>query len=397
MSGDVPTETAADANVANGGDNAAGAPIVQPPVGLAAPRPEELIIKKHQDTVFAADGLEFAPAAESDIYTAMIELVNSEDLKATQQSIYAYETGNAPLYRFLNKLLVVGENIIAASDKDVKAAFEKLSEMFKKEAKLAKKESRDPRGIKNIGNTTFPIVNDALIEKLRKSPIEVFKLLTRFYFPTAATGLRAKYYEVIYEAHKTAQPNFTTWIAGNHVYTENSIKREGYGISGAYNKIRFTNKEFDAGAAAKSDDELTKAFDTDIKKSYPKPEWLSDRDKQFFILGQVVGDNLELVNITTNNAAQMKSAVRDHHGSLFPSDFDYTTGSALTKMRFAVQNMIRFVGPSELVMWQDQTACYLMPTNEQWENDDAPGNFHTDISQHYAFMLQMPYESPRLE
>ncbi len=390
MSGDVPTETAADANVANGGDNAAGAPIVQPPVGLAAPRPEELIIKKHQDTVFAADGLEFAPAAESDIYTAMIELVNSEDLKATQQSIYAYETGNAPLYRFMNMVLIVGEKIISANDKEVKAAFDKLTAMIKNEAKLAKKENRPARGIKNIGAASLPIINDAFIDKIRKAPIEVFKTLTRFYFPSAAAGLRAKYYEVINHAHQTAQPNFTTWIADKHEYTENGKTNSGYGITAAYNKIRFTGKQFDEAAAAKTDDELAKAFDTNIKHTLKKPEWLSDKDKQFFILGQIVGDNLEIVNITTSNATQMKSAVRDHHGSLFPSDFDYSTGSGLTKLRFAIQNMIRFVGPSELIMWQDQKVCYLMPTNEQWENDNAPGSIHTDISQHYAFMLRMP-------
>ena len=58
-------------------------------------------------------------------------------------------------------------------------------------------------------------------------------------------------------------------------------------------------------------------------------------------------------------------------------------------MRDAVKNMIKFVGPGELIMWQNDKSIYLMPTYEQWIDDAHPGIIKTDRSQHYAVVIDI--------
>ena len=190
-------------------------------------------------------------------------------------------------------------------------------------------------------------------------------------------------------AHEKELDNFVTWVAGDHSYRENGVDVPGSGLIGAYHKIRALTKVVDPAASVKSDDVLNNAFMTNSKHTFVKPDWLKAEDKRFLILGQIVGDNVEVVNVTTTDLSKMKEIIRGRHGSLFPSDFDYLTGDPLLKMRDAIKNLIKFVGSGELIMWQDDQSTYLMPTYEQWIDDAFPGVLKTDRSQHHAIVIDI--------
>ncbi len=353
------------------------------------PRPEDIIERETRAKALYQDGLVLTEKSDNPIIAEVAAIANSDDLKVTQETIFAYETGSGPLYRFLGRLLTLGRHISESKQDVVRAAFKDLRALLTDEAALAKKEKRSVRGLKNIGIPILPIVNDEFIKSITDDNRHLYKVLTQFYFPNATSGLRARYYDVLYFAHKNEVDNFVTWVAGDHSYTERGNTVSGSGLIGAYRKIKALTKEVDPLASVKSDQELDNAFATNIKTTFAKPDWLDAKDNRFMILGQIVGDNVEVVNVTTTNLAVMKSTVRERHGSLFPSDFDYLSGDPLLKMRDAVKNLIKFVGPGELVMWQDDKSIYLMPTYEQWIDDGMPGVIKTDRAQHYAVVIDI--------
>ncbi len=393
MSDDSNTDTAAEASVevaeTQGDETAQAESSEQPSELVPEPRPEDIIVTRHLDTVLAADGLPLNPNAPDPFIAAIASLSLSPDFLTTQLSIYAYETGNSPLYRFLNGLLNLGEQIKRMNDADLKVSLGNFRAIITNEDALAKTENRKPRGFQNIGSVSIPIINDKYIELIRREPVEVFKLLTRIFFPNASAGLRARYYEVLHFASEKAIPNFVTWLAGEHECTVNGKIEKKFGLTGAYNKIKFVSIEKDPLASIKTDDELNKAFNTNTKETLKKPDWLPTSDKPFFILSQIVNGNLEIVNVTANDPTQIKAAVRNRHGQLFPSDLDYSIGNSGLKMRDAVHALIKFVGPSELILWQDEGSFHLMPTNEQWIDDESPNEVKSDKSLHFAVMLRL--------
>ena len=133
------------------------------PVPVPVPRPEDIIVTKHQEAVFASEGIELNPNTQYPLIAEIAALAYSPDLIQTQLSIYAYETGNTSLYRVLNSVLIIGDHIKAYSDADIKAALGNFKQIITDEEAAAKAENRKPRGFKNLGAVSLPIINDKFI------------------------------------------------------------------------------------------------------------------------------------------------------------------------------------------------------------------------------------------
>ena len=59
---------------------------------VPVPRPEDIIVTKHQEAVFASEGIELNPNTQYPLIAEIAALAYSPDLIQTQLSIYAYET-----------------------------------------------------------------------------------------------------------------------------------------------------------------------------------------------------------------------------------------------------------------------------------------------------------------
>jgi len=177
---------------------------------------------------------------DNPVLKMMAELAASDDLLKTQRTIISYETGDGPLFRFLSKLLVVGEVIISSDPSVVAGAFKHLRKQLADEAKLARDEKRINKGLKGIGVPTIPVADQKFFKRLMDDSYFLYKTLVVFYFPNLSSSMRLKYYTVLHWAHIKQEPNFVTWLAGTHEY---DIKGETYskkGLVGAFNFIRAT-------------------------------------------------------------------------------------------------------------------------------------------------------------
>ncbi|MEI8397071.1 MAG: hypothetical protein WCF85_20285 [Rhodospirillaceae bacterium] len=361
-------------------------------------REEDVIVQSYMsDQLRLEDGYELSDTLDNPILAEISDLAKSSDLAATQRTIIAYETGDAPLFRFLGRLLKLGELILASDQKVVEDAFGHLRGRLVDEEKKEKvdKTYRNP-GIKNIGVPTIPVADQKFYKRLREDSEFLYKTLVNFYFPNASAPMRTQYYTVVSWAHEKQEPNFVTWLAGTHEYTLAGKEVIKNGLRGAYLKIRSTKiSGGEDETDIKTDDEIEKAFEN-TNKVLPvsKPEWLEecveDTAEPFMMLGRVDGDQIKFINYTTSTASHIKSSLRAARGSLYQSDLDYTKGDHERKMADAIKNLISFTGAPELIIWQDARGkTFVMPLYDEWADEDQPNVRKTDRSKHFAVILEV--------
>ncbi len=357
---------------------------------------EETVTQLHVgDELRLLDGNEINDEG-NEILREFARIANSDDLISTQKTILSYEIGDAPLYRFLNSVLFLGEKIRSTDTATVDKAFEVLRITVVDEEKKCKddKGRRNP-GIKNIGVPKIPVADQKFFNRIRADSLFLFKTLINFYLPNAASMTRAQYYTVINWAFEKHEPNFVTWLAGQHEIDIKGEKVYKRGLKGAYLKIKETQISIDEDADIKADDEIEKAFENTNKViTAVVPDWIEecvyDLDEPFMMLGKIDGNEIRFVNYTTSSTSHIKSSIKATRGSMFPSDLNYRTGNPVLKMTDAIKNLIPFTAAPELIMWQDTNGgTYMMPLYDEWVNDDSPNQKMSDRSSHFAAVLDL--------
>lgn len=347
------------------------------------------------DELRLVDGIDIE-ANGNPILEAMATLARSEDLINTQKNIVVYETGDVSLYRTLHQMLNIGELIMRSDAETLKVAFCYLSEATSSEgSRLTSNEGRRYNGFRNIGMASIPAADQRFFKRMKGDSLFVYKTLINFYFPNVSAAMRGRYYTVINWAHANDQPNFVTWVAGEHEVDIGGEKVKKRGLKGAYLKIRGGQIASEENDGIKSDGEIEKVFENTNKViSIEAPPWIDeciqDVDEPFMILCKMVGNELRIVNCTTSNQSYIKASIREMRGALFPSDLDYKRGNPVAKMVDAIKNLIPLTAAPELVMWQDTNGgTYMMPLYDEWINNGDQEIKFTDIPSHFASIVDL--------
>jgi hypothetical protein len=132
------------------------------------------------DELRLIDGIEIE-ANGNPILAEMAALAHSDDLVNTQRSIVAYESGDASFYRSLHRILNIGKIIMQSDAETIAAAFSYLSDATKNENTISK-DSRAVRnrGLKNIGETTLPVINEMNLKRIKEDSLFLYKILRLF-------------------------------------------------------------------------------------------------------------------------------------------------------------------------------------------------------------------------
>ncbi len=364
--------------------------------GIVDALPEEVRLTEENITeeLRIESGLEIDDNGGNEILVLMAELACSNDLLLTQRSIVTYESGDAPLFRSLGRILDIGEVILESDQQTVSSAFSHLREKLVDEETAAKAGNRKNNGIKNIGVPSMPVTDQKFFKKIREDSFFLYKTLINFYLPLASSAMRTQYYTIVNWAHEKQEPNFVTWLAGDHEVTISGNQVFKRGLKGAYLHIKQTQPLLER-PAMKTDDLIDKAFENTNKIiPAPKPEWLDecvdDIDEPFMMLGRVVGNEIQFINRTTSNVSYIKSSIKASSGSLFASDLNYSEGEAGSKMVNAIKSLVPFSGAPELIIWQDaNTQTYIMPLYDEWINDDQPNVRKTNPALHFAAIIDI--------
>ena len=319
------------------------------------------------------------------ITRAISEIANSSDFIETQKAIYAFETGFTPLYRVLDKVVKLGDQIVYLLGDKNKAGQTKSADENKEDRETVfkafsdlEKVKKDGLGIVNIGKAKLPKVNDAFIDELKANPCP--KLID-FLFSSADPSTRSDYRKITSWAQRHDRHNFVDWISNEIVYdgvptadNTSGIEKCGKGIKGAVKFVRCTEQ---TEAASISIDKSALDYAKEIceksnaKLSMPKPEWLSEKENDkgepatFMILATVKGGELTVYDVTDGDKRTYENAIKQRHSSHFATVFDQKEENrgAIVEQ---VQNIIKLISAPELLIWQDQYATYLMPIYPTW-------------------------------
>ncbi len=329
------------------------------------------------------------------ILKLIAELTQSDDFRKAQRTIISYESGDSHLFRSMGKLLIIGETIVDSSMEFVSTAFNYLKEKLTNEAKNAKEGKRANRGIKNIGVPTIPVVDQRFFKRLMTEPDYLYKTLVDFHFPNLSSQQRRKYIKILSWAHQKQEPNFVTWIAGDHEVTIGGEKRIKKGLKGAYQFVLET--EPPPQIKKPNDDFIAKAMAEAKTYVVDKPNWLEecvdDFDEPFMLLGKVVDDRITFVNYVSTNQTHIRAAIQSGHGSLFPFDLNCETDDPATNnanMITAIKNLKPYSGAPEYIIWQDsETNTFIMPLYDEWVTDDNPKDKKTDRKSHFATIISL--------
>ena len=328
---------------------------------------------------------ELSSTSQNSISRAIGEIANSRDFTEAQTAIYAFETGFTPLYRVLDMVVKLGNQIadhLSAKDKSgndkspdaIKADRDTVHKAFSD----LEKDIKGGLGFVNIGKAKLAKVNDAFIDELKADPCP--KLID-FYFASADPSTRSDYRKITSWAQRHDRHNFVDWISNEIVYdgtptadNTSGIEKCGKGIKGAIKFVRCTERtEATSISIDKSAVDYAKEIcaKTNAKHSMPKPEWLSEKENEkgepatFMILATVKGGELTIYDVTDGDKRTYENAIKQRHSSHFATVFDQKEENrgAIVEQ---VQNIIKLISAPELLIWQDQYATYLMPIYPTW-------------------------------
>ena len=342
------------------------------------------------------DGTELHDDIGNPILAELSRLANCSDLIATQRTIIAYETGDAPLFRFLDLVRKAGQLILNSDNADIEAAFSHLQKTLSVgNGKTRRKTPQIVANIKNIGIPIIPSVDSKFIGRVKSDALYLYKVLINFYFPNVSSPMKAQYSTVLNWAHENSVENFVSWIAGQHTISTGAQEVTRGGLKGAFLKIKSLQRDSETNNDYYSLDEIDKAFEsTDKIVSIDKPGWINecveDTGVPFMVLGRICGGELQIINYASSSPAYIKSIIKASSGSLFPIDMDYTKGNVSQKMASAIKNFVIFAEPLGLIIWQNTNGgTYLSPLYDDRESEDCPVNDLDDRRVRIASILDI--------
>ena len=306
---------------------------------------------------------------------SMAAIADSSDMQEAQFCIYGYERGFKPLYRTLDRIINLANDIDNADNQVLLEAFCKL-----------KADCDAKKGFRNIGRPKLPKIDDAYVVKLKEDPC---RKLIDFYFPGADGAIRSRYTTVTTWAKKHNKTGFVDWL-DNDISCDGGegLVNCGSGIKGAIKFLGIINQDKKPALVSQvTPIDLAKQVGKDTRVEVVKPSWLDKDAKDFLVFASVEGGKLFLYDLIDTNKRSIEAVVKLKHASEYASAYDYSASLSDLVMD-NIQSLRKLITPAEFIMWQDKFQTYIMPLYATWV-DNNENVVKRCTNSHYAVMVEI--------
>ncbi|MFZ4702418.1 MAG: hypothetical protein ACOYMG_20435, partial [Candidatus Methylumidiphilus sp.] len=299
--------------------------------------------------------------AENPILRMIGEIANSADFVESQQTIYAYETGFMSLYRTLDRIIKLGNQIAETDYITVEKA---LSDI--------KKDIKGGLGFVNIGRPDLPAINEKYVNAFKADPCSK---LVDFFYASAGPNTRAEYRKITSWCQRHNRHNFVQWISDEIVYdgtptadNPSGLQKCGKGIKGALKFVRNVERKETtivlAPDTAPIDYAKAICDEANTMTVIAKPDWVNEKENEkgepanFMILASVKGDQLVIYDVIDSDKRTYEKAIKNRHSSPFAKAFDQGVVSREVILE-QIKNISKLISAPELLIWQDKYMTYL--------------------------------------